>query len=103
MAKNWELVTLAFLTRSTCSKVNFGQLQLGRSFMIPEISDYIHERKGELNLQYIGLALKRYPELEHLFHRLEIDLARAKHAARHLDPSRLPAPAPGDVQEGLLG
>ena len=63
----------------------------------------IQARKENLNLQYIGLAMKRYPELELLFRRLEIDLTRAREAARDLDPSRLPAPAPGDVQRGLLG
>ena len=63
---------------------------------------FMHGR-GELNLQYIGLAVKRYMELELLFGRLGIDLGQAKDAARDLDPSRLPTPAPGDVQQGLLG
>lgn len=63
----------------------------------------IQARKEELNLEYIGLAVKRYLELELLFERLGIDLVKARDAARDLDPSRLPAPAPGDVQRGLLG
>lgn len=63
----------------------------------------IQARKESLNLEYIGLAMKRYPELEFLFGRPGIDLSRAKEAARDLDPSRLPAPPPGDVQRGLLG
>lgn len=42
-------------------------------------------------------------ELELLFGRLGIDLGQAKDAARDLDFSRLPTPAPGDVQQGLLG
>ena len=65
--------------------------------------DSIQARKTELNPQYIGLSVKRYPELEFLFRRLEIDLARAKDFTRNLDLSRLTAPAPGDVQRGLLG
>ncbi|KAL5358880.1 hypothetical protein BJX96DRAFT_183405 [Aspergillus floccosus] len=65
--------------------------------------DAIQARKNELDLQYIGLAIKRYPELELLFERLGFDLARAKDVTRDLDLSRLPPPAPGDVQRGLLG
>lgn len=60
-------------------------------------------RKAELNLQYIGLAIKRYSELELLFGRLGIELVKAKDASRDLDPNRIPAPAAGDVQRGLLG
>ncbi|PYH94602.1 hypothetical protein BO71DRAFT_449968 [Aspergillus ellipticus CBS 707.79] len=63
----------------------------------------IKARKNELNMQYIGLALKRYPELTYVFQHLGIDLGQAEHAARDLDLSRLPPPAPGDVQRGLLG
>lgn len=63
----------------------------------------IQPRVAELNLQYVGLATKRYPELELLFTRLHIDVAMAKSAASNLDPNNLPRPAPGDVQEGLLG
>lgn len=63
----------------------------------------IQARKTELSLQYIGLAMKRYPELEMLFKRLNLDLAGAQNAAHNLDLSKLPAPAPGDVQHGLLG
>ena len=63
----------------------------------------IQARKTELSLEYIGLAIKRYPELERLFGRIQVDLTKAKDAAAHLDPSKLPAPAFGDVQRGLLG
>jgi len=62
----------------------------------------LQTRRAELNLQYIGLALKRYPELEILFQRLEIDVDEAKNAARNLDLNNLPRPAPGDVLVGLL-
>ncbi|KAH7248438.1 hypothetical protein B0J15DRAFT_400815 [Fusarium solani] len=52
----------------------------------------IESRAQELNVQYIGLALKRYPELERLFQQLGIDL----------DLSKLPPPTAGDMQRGLL-
>ncbi|KAJ5951081.1 uncharacterized protein N7479_009494 [Penicillium vulpinum] len=66
-------------------------------------STAIQARKTELSLQYIGLAMKRYPELEMLFRSLDVDLAGAQNLTRHLELSKLPAPAPGDVQHGLLG
>lgn len=63
----------------------------------------IKARGAELNSQYVGLAMKRYPELETLFIRLGIDVAVAKNAASTLNPNNLPRPAPGDVQQGILG
>lgn len=63
----------------------------------------IQARRGELNPQYIGLALRRYPELELLFRRVGVDIAEAKRSVRDLSPPRLLGPAPGDVQRGLLG
>ncbi|GIK03805.1 hypothetical protein Aspvir_007879 [Aspergillus viridinutans] len=63
----------------------------------------VQARKDELSLQYIGLAVKRYPELELLFRRFGVNLVKAKDTVQDLDPSRLPPPAPGDVQLGLLG
>lgn len=60
----------------------------------------IQARQGELNPQYIGLALERYPELEFMFSRLEIDTTGPKNLVRDMN---LPPPAPGDVQRGLLG
>lgn len=63
----------------------------------------IQAHKEGLDLQFIGLAMKRYPELELLTERLGVDLGNAREAMRDIDPSRLPAPAPGDVQRGLLG
>lgn len=41
-------------------------------------SDAIQARAVELDLQYIGLAMKRYPELELLFGRLGVDLAKQR-------------------------
>jgi len=63
----------------------------------------IQERRGKLKLDYVGLALKRYPELTILFARIGVDINGARYAARNLDPNKIPAPAPGDVQQGLLG
>ena len=63
----------------------------------------IQERRRELKLDYVGLAMKRYPELINLFARIGVDLNGARYAARNLDPNKIPAPAPGDVQQGLLG
>ncbi|KAH7119386.1 ser/Thr protein phosphatase [Dactylonectria estremocensis] len=62
----------------------------------------IESRAHELNVQYLGLALKRYPELERLFQQLGIDVEQAKHATKDLDLNKLPPPTSGDVQRGLL-
>ena len=63
----------------------------------------IQAKHDELKLEYVGLAIKRYAELELLFSRIGIKVDAAKVAAQNLDPNNLPFPAPGDVQEGLLG
>ncbi|PMB68309.1 hypothetical protein BM221_006486 [Beauveria bassiana] len=55
-----------------------------------------------LNLNYVGLAIKRYPELERLFERLGVDVPKAKEVTKDADLGNLPPPAPGDVQRGLL-
>ncbi|KAK3945144.1 hypothetical protein QBC46DRAFT_336993 [Diplogelasinospora grovesii] len=64
--------------------------------------DLIKARSRELNLEYVGLAVKRYLELERLFEQLGVNVGAAKAAAAVLDPNKLPPPAPGDVQRGLL-
>ncbi|KAF2759375.1 hypothetical protein EJ05DRAFT_344195 [Pseudovirgaria hyperparasitica] len=66
-------------------------------------SAQIHERRSELSMLYIGIALKRYPELDLLFTRLGVDVEACKKAANEVDLEKLPAPAPGDVQGGILG
>ncbi|TWU76674.1 hypothetical protein ED733_008476 [Metarhizium rileyi] len=63
----------------------------------------LKSRAHELDLEYVGLSLKRYPELERLFEQLGVDIAKAKRVANDLDLDTLSAPAPGDVQRGLLG
>ncbi|RYO85722.1 hypothetical protein DL766_009367 [Monosporascus sp. MC13-8B] len=62
----------------------------------------IKSRTNELNLEYVGLAIKRYIELGRLIQQLGVDVEKAKRAAKHLDLNKLPPPAPGDVQRGLL-
>ena len=63
----------------------------------------ISAKKGEMNLQYVGLAMKRYPELETLFTRLGLDVTKAKSVTSGMDLKKLPQAAPGDVQVGILG
>lgn len=60
----------------------------------------IKPRVGQLNLVYVGLALKRYVELGILFEKLGIDVKAAKEAVKNI--GQLPPPGPGDVQKGLL-
>ncbi|KAG6039843.1 hypothetical protein E4U41_002021 [Claviceps citrina] len=60
-------------------------------------------RAHELNPVYIGLCLRRYPELHRLFERLGVDVEKAKQAAEGINPDPLATPAPGEVQSGLLG
>lgn len=62
----------------------------------------IKRQARELRLDYIGLAMKRNAVLELLFKRLGVDTQAAKAAVVNFDPNKLPAPAPGDVQKGLL-
>lgn len=63
----------------------------------------IRSHAKNINLRYVGLALRRYIELERLFDRLGVDVQTAKHMVREDDLSHLPAPKPGDVQHGILG
>ncbi|KAJ5679400.1 hypothetical protein N7462_007644 [Penicillium macrosclerotiorum] len=75
----------------------------------------LKERSSELNLEYLRVAMERYPELEKMFRELNVDLASVRNASDSLE---LPCPstltpeatlaleytmAPGDVQFGLLG
>ncbi|OAR00236.1 hypothetical protein LLEC1_06453 [Akanthomyces lecanii] len=65
--------------------------------------DEIKSLSQGLGLNYVGLAIKRYPELERLFERLGVDVLQAKEVTKNMDLGSLPRPAPGDVQRGLLG
>ena len=60
-------------------------------------------RTSEFNLEYVGLALKRYPELELSLARIGIDIPAAKDRIASVDLKSLPPQQPGDVQKGLLG
>ncbi|KAF2258498.1 hypothetical protein CC78DRAFT_114146 [Lojkania enalia] len=62
---------------------------------------WIAAGKDTLSLEVVGLALRRYPDLETLFIRIGIDVAKAKLAVRGVNPDR--APVLGAVQRGLLG
>lgn len=63
----------------------------------------IKARAHELNLEYVGLAMKRNGVLELLFKRLGVDTKAAKATVADFDLAMLPPPAPGDVHKGLLG
>jgi hypothetical protein len=64
--------------------------------------DMLRERRNEFALEDLGLAMKRYPELELVFNRIGVNITAAQAAAAHLDPRHLPPPQRGDVQKGLL-
>ena len=63
----------------------------------------LRAHRNMLNVDYVGLALKRYPELEYAFVRIGIDVNMAKARVASVDISKLPIAQPGDVQKGLLG
>lgn len=63
----------------------------------------LQERCNEINIGYVGLALKRSPELEACFKRIGVDVEAAKKRVASVDLSKLPPPAKGDVLKGLLG
>jgi len=63
----------------------------------------IKARANELNPLFVGLAMRRYAILERLFEDLGVDVEKAKEAAKDIDLDKLPRPAPGDVQTGILG
>ncbi|KAL2368937.1 hypothetical protein BDBG_06427 [Blastomyces gilchristii SLH14081] len=62
----------------------------------------LQQNRGQLSLLYVGLALKRYPELQHCFTRIGVNIQAAIARAAAHDINHLPPPQPGDVQKGLL-
>ncbi len=52
---------------------------------------------AQFDLVYVGLALRRYPELNSTFLRLELDLPKAEAAAQCYSLDKLSAPQPEDV------
>ena len=64
----------------------------------------IQERWREIKPLYIGIAMRRHPELDHLFDRLEVDIRGAKIFVLGVPtPSAVTEPAIGEAHEGLLG
>ena len=64
--------------------------------------NHLEQNKDKFSPLYIGLALKRYPELEICFSRIGLNIQAAKAAAATHDPYHLEPPQIGDVQKGLL-
>ena len=55
----------------------------------------LKQNKGQFSLIYVGLTLKRYPELHLSFTRIGFDIDAAKSAAAPYDLHHLPPPQPG--------
>ena len=77
---------------------------------IPQILDYwspntrmrLEPYVGELSMEYVGLAIKRCGVLQRLFEQIGVDTHKTLECIEHLELDGLPAPAPGNVQKGLL-
>lgn len=65
--------------------------------------DEIKGRASELNLKYVGLAVRRYSILETMFQNLGIDVNHAKKLAGELKSEDSYPQGPGQVQYALLG
>lgn len=65
-------------------------------------STLLQQQRGDFSLEYAGLAMKRYPELELCLIRIGIDIEAAKNIAHSMNLAQLPPPQRGDVQKGLL-
>ncbi|KAI9667132.1 MAG: hypothetical protein M1831_001309 [Alyxoria varia] len=62
----------------------------------------LQNHRNNINLRQVGVALKRYPHLSHVFQRIGLDLERAQQAASRDSISRVEQHYVGDVQRGLL-
>ena len=62
----------------------------------------LQKRGSELNLECIGMVLKRYPELEFIFARIGVNTAAANAMASNVDLTDSMSPGIGDVQRYLL-
>lgn len=71
-------------------------------FLESRYTDYLKGRATEFSRYYVGLALKRFPHLEHSFVRVNIDVKAAKVRVQDVELDALPTPQPNDVQNGLL-
>lgn len=65
-------------------------------------TDHLKSKRTEFNLGLVGLAIKRYPELEATFLQLGLDVTKAKDRVAGIDLRQLPPPKVGDIQSGLL-
>lgn len=65
-------------------------------------SDLLCQNRHVFRLDYVGLAFKRYNELQFVFQRIGINLNTALAAAAQLDPEHMPPPMPGDVLTRIL-
>ena len=63
----------------------------------------LRERCDEIDIGYVGLALKQPPELEACFQRIGVDVETAKKRTASVDLSKLAPQAKGEVLKGLLG
>ncbi|KAI0880927.1 uncharacterized protein GGS22DRAFT_192764 [Annulohypoxylon maeteangense] len=64
-----------------------------------DIADYV----DDLNIKYIGLAIKRHAELAFLFRGLDVDIDEAEQAIKNVNLNDIQQPiAVGSVQSGIL-
>ena len=63
----------------------------------------IRQHASEYNLEYLGRAMRIYPELELAFQRIGVDISAAKAKIANVGMTSPPVPQPGDVQRGVLG
>ncbi|SRR6266498_2283397 len=61
-----------------------------------------HKRRTELDLEFVNLVIKRYPELELIFTRIGVDINVVRFRVTSLDLSRLPPTQKGDIQRDLF-
>ena len=73
-------------------------------FLESKHSSGIRAHNNELNRYQVGMALKRYPHLEHSFARLGLSLDTCEAVARDIDIDALASrpPEPNSVQNALL-
>ncbi|KAI1136819.1 hypothetical protein F5Y05DRAFT_415070 [Hypoxylon sp. FL0543] len=70
-------------------------------FLATEYDMYIRPRAWQLNLYFLGLALKNHPHLEPLFADLEMDMAEAKRRAEARGSDSI-GTRPRDIWRNLL-
>ncbi|KAF1951784.1 hypothetical protein CC80DRAFT_193786 [Byssothecium circinans] len=71
--------------------------------LLSRYPDQIKARIGEVNLNYVGLAIKRYSVLERTFQELGVDVERAKGLAKNINEEEPYPRGIGQIQYALLG